>query len=734
MTLRRRALAVALGGSLATLAAAFALGRVHRPGRLAGEVLETSDVVATPLAEADAGSAPLATPGSTFGEDRSAGTASPTEILSPRDVVEVAAGEVRLRARQGTGEVEIWRGGALLFRLTSGRAGAGEISGLAYRRAAGDAWRHLTALRAVEALSNGRRLIFQTDELDAVATLDVTAVAEGVLRGVFRPPVGSAVAGTALAVAADPAELLLGLGERFDGVALGGRRVELWAADRREVGYGASTYLPVPWLLSSRGYGFLLDDPRRSVWDLRAARPEAWTVELAGPTLAFLVVAGPPARAIERLTALTGRPRLPPPLAFGVVKCLIGGETRVLTDAARLKRAGIPVDGIFVFDATDDAANVGWPFVTYDPIPAGTYSDVRRLTASLRRYGYHPLAYLSPDFRPDRASFRRAKDLGYLVRARDGTTWTSPRYGIGLIDVTNPAAVAWWQNGPLRRALIDLDFDGGMLDLGEAVPDDARFGDRDGSEVHNLFPVVLASAMEAGLRALKPDGTFWMRSGYTGGQRYQRGTWSGDPLHSWEPDVGLPSVLSAGLSAGLAGYPFWHTEVGGYVDAGLDPASERELYLRWLQFGAFTTMLRDNYGDRRGHPTDVWTDAETLRLWRRYAKLHQALKPYLLRAAQQSVETGLPLLRHLALAFPEDRRSWSVETEYLLGDDLLVAPVVTFGARTQHAYLPTSRWQHWWTGVVYTGPADVEVPAPVAEIPVFVRVGAPSPLPDPATV
>jgi alpha-glucosidase (family GH31 glycosyl hydrolase) len=479
--------------------------------------------------------------------------------------------------------------------------------------------------------------------------------------------------------------------------------------------------------------GFLLDDPRRSVWELRSQRGDAWAVGVPGANLAYYVIAGQPAQAIDRYTALTGRPPMPPPSALGVVKTLVGGETRVMNDAARLRDSGIPVDGLYVYDAHDPLSGVGWPHVTYDPIPGGTYPDVKRLNAGLHTMGYRSLGYFGPDVRPEWGEYAAASAAGALMRGADGKTWVHPRYNISLIDALNPRAVEWWQRVPLKRALVDLDFDGGMLDLGEAVPLDARFGDATGAEAHNVYPVAYQAAALGALRAYKPDGLLFMRSGWTGGQRNHAGTWSGDPVHSWDPVTGFQSIVPAGLGAGLAGYAYWHTEVGGYVDGGLSPSGERELYLRWLQLGAFSAMLRDQYGDRRGTPTDVWTDAETTALWRRYARIHQALRPYLLNAAAQATATGLPLMRHLAIQFPDDPRAWAEQQEYMLGDDLLVAPVVQPDARQRVVYLPKGAWTHWWTGKVYNGPAEVTVPAPQDQIPVFIRGGATLPLADPAS-
>ncbi len=658
---------------------------------------------------------------------------SPIATGTP-DWVELASGDLTVRVHRQPWAIEARMGGRVVFRELAGAPGDSYYGTLAYTRNSG--WFHVTGMAGAEAIPNGQRVLVATSEPGAgPGKVEITAPLANVVRVAFTPPSGGPIAWTVESVASDDAEALLGLGERFDGVSLAGRRTELWAADRREVGYGDATYLPVPWVLSSRGYGFLLDDTRRSAWEMRSARGDAWAVGTPAGGISYYVIGGQPAQAIERYTALTGRPPLPPRWGLGVVKTAVGGEARVLADAAKLQANGIPVDGVYVWDATDDDVNVGWPHVTFDPVPGGTYPDVKELTGALRAMGYHPLAYFGPDFRPERSSLAKANAAGALVRGADGKAWVSPLYGISLIDATSPRAVDWWTAATFRRALTTLGFDGGMLDLGEAVPKDAQFADGlTGLEVHNAYPVAYEGAAYGAVRSIKPDALLWMRSGFTGAQKFHAATWSGDPVHSWDPVTGLKSIVPAGLGAGLAGYAYWHTEVGGYVDAPLDASSERDLYIRWLELGAFTSMLRDNYGDRHNNPTYTWSDAETVALWRRYARLHQALGPYLWSAAQTAHDTGLPLVRHLAIAYPDDPRAWAEQQEYMLGPDLLVAPVVEPLARQRSVYLPAGDWTLWWTGQTYSGPGDVTVPAPQDQIPVFVRGGATSPLPDPGSL
>jgi alpha-glucosidase (family GH31 glycosyl hydrolase) len=276
--------------------------------------------------------------------------------------------------------------------------------------------------------------------------------------------------------------------------------------------------------------------------------------------------------------------------------------------------------------------------------------------------------------------------------------------------------------------LVDLDLDGGMVDFGDTVPEDALlFDGRTGLQAHNEIPIAYHRALWEEAQRSKPDSVFWMRSGAAGAQRFQTATWSGDPIDNWEPVTGIKSLVPAALSAGLSGFPFWHTEVSGYVQA-LPHEQEKALWLRWLQLGAFCPMLRDHYGEKPRAPVDAWTDAETLREYTRYATIHQRLVPYLYSLAREASETGLPLMRHLALEYPDDALAWHVEDAYLLGPDLLVAPVTDPDAAGRVLYLPRGEWIDWWTGAPRFGPGLTFASADRHTIPVFVRAGAALPL------
>ena len=203
------------------------------------------------------------------------------------------------------------------------------------------------------------------------------------------------------------------------------------------------------------------------------------------------------------------------------------------------------------------------------------------------------------------------------MRRHDGRVYVHAGFQVAWLDYTDPDAVMWW-GASWRRALDDLGYDGGMLDLGELIPPDSVLGrGTPGLQAHNRYPLLYARSAWQDALAARPDGDFTLllRSGALGAQRYQSAQWNGDAVMRWEGPDGLRSMIPAALSFGLSGFPYWHAEVAGYVQADLNPDQERELWLRWLQLATWTSLLRDHLGDyprggdrrlaRRRHPERV---------------------------------------------------------------------------------------------------------------------------------
>jgi alpha-D-xyloside xylohydrolase len=520
---------------------------------------------------------------------------------------------------------------------------------------------------------------------------------------------------------------LLGFGERFTAVDQRGRVVTTWADDRRVAGYGDSTYTPLPFFISSRGYSLALETDVRSTFDLAAERPDRYAWEAETGELSLVFSYGPTARdLVQQQVARTGLPPLPPIWAFGVWKTAIGGEAQVLRDAARLRQLGVPVSALYVFDTLDPESNIGWPYITFEGKRSGPYGALRALTDGLHAQGLKVLTYNTADFHLERPNYAFPAEQGFFLKTTSGQPYVHPGFQLSWLDFSNPQAVAWWRM-LWKRSLVDLGFDGGMLDLGELTPPDARYANGlDGRAMHNRYPALYAQAAFEAVAALKPDSVLLDRSGAAGAQAFQHLQWPGDPLVDWSENNGFKSMLPAALSFGLSGFPYWHPEVGGYLADGLPRDSERELWFRWLELGAFSSLLRDQYGDHQtgSEPVEMWSDDDTIEAYRFYGRLHNSLVPYLYSYARIASETGLPLMRHLALNYPDDTRAWIEEREYTLGDELLVAPVDDEGARTRTLYLPAGRWVDFWSGAIFDGGREVTADAPLDRIPVYVRAGA----------
>jgi alpha-glucosidase (family GH31 glycosyl hydrolase) len=350
----------------------------------------------------------------------------------------------------------------------------------------------------------------------------------------------------------------------------------------------------------------------------------------------------------------------------------------------------------------------------------------------LHKLGFKVLNYFTADFHLDRPNYQEPASHGFLVKRPDGRVYVHPGFQVAWLDYSDPDAVLWW-TASWRRALEVLGYDGGMLDLGELIPPDAALADgSSGLQSHNRYPLMYARSAWEAASLSRPDGDFALvlRSGAAGAQRFQSAQWNGDAVMRWQGPDGLQSMVPAALSFGLSGFPYWHAEVAGYVQADLDHEEERELWLRWLQLATWTSLLRDHLGDHQRSPIDVWLEQRTLNAFRLAARVHASLVPYLYSVAAEASHTGIPVMRYLPMEVPDDPRAWQEEQSYFLGPSFLVAPVVEPGATTRTVYLPAGEWVDYWRGTMYAGGQEVTVPAPLdgPGPPVFARAGALIPL------
>ena len=347
--------------------------------------------------------------------------------------------------------------------------------------------------------------------------------------------------------------------------------------------------------------------------------------------------------------------------------------------------------------------------------------------------------------------FQEAVRRGVLTKHADGSDYTydyqgSTRFSVGQVDFTHPEGPAFY--GDLLDEAATAGYDGWMEDFGEYTPLDALAHDGGTGEAgHNAYvrQYHAAARLYAKTRAKKPLARF-NRSGWTGSAKESQIVWGGDPTTDWGFD-GLRSVVTGGLSMGLSGVSLWGSDIGGFFSLSAPPTSP-EILARWVEVGFASGVMRtqSNGFDLRSRPRAQIFDKDLLPIWRRYARLRTQLYPYLASAQREYDRTGLPMMRHLVLAYPDDPRAAALDDQYLFGDDLLVAPVLTQGATSRKAYLPAGDWVQWWRSVkmddraapqldkpqLHEGNATVSVDAPLDELPLFVRAGTVLPLLDPS--
>ena len=494
-----------------------------------------------------------------------------------------------------------------------------------------------------------------------------------------------------------------------------------------------TSYSPTPFLLSSRGYAVQVRTAADLTVDLTT--PGEVTIAIAAPEAVVDVLTGPdPTAVLTRRADLVGLPPVPPAWGLGVWKSLIGGPARVLADTDRLVADGVPLDAVWIYDLTDPTSGLGWSWPIYRPVPLGTYPDPAALIAALHRRGLRVLGYLSPFLVPGTPGFLEAAARGYLVRNPDGSVYTEPwMYSDrrAYLDFTDPAATGWWQDR-LRYAVGVLGFDGAMQDYGDQAPTTALYADgTPGSLMRDIYPVLYARAAREAVQSVKPGATvLFARSGYTGTQAWVTGRFTGDQTRDWDPRTGLPAVVAGMLNGSLSGWPYWGPDIGGFLGGDEDGERDRELWVRWVELGALSPTMRDMLG-AQVDPIGVRSDPATLATFRGYARLHRALIPYLAGLATQAAASGVPLMRPLWLQDPSDPVAWTIGNQYLLGPDVLVAPVLTAGTTSTSVYLPAGRWRDYWSGREHPGRAWVTVDAATRHIPLFTRAGSPVALPPP---
>lgn len=530
----------------------------------------------------------------------------------------------------------------------------------------------------------------------------------------------------AIDFASQPDEHYLGFGERFNRIDQRGQAIDLYVTNGAS---GGLTYKPIPFFMSSTGYGIrLLTAYRAKVRLACYDDPSVVSIRTENNQLSFQLWTGKPfAELLTRYTQLLGKPLYQPPAwIFGPWKSrdwTTETQSTVEEDLRLQRQLNLP-GTVKLIDAAWESQLNDFQFNENFPDPEGMIAEARKL-------GYRIVIWVGPwivKSDANQPTYDYCAEQGFLIKNSAGETYVhrlgnSPGFMGSCLDFTNPATVAWWQMH--IEKLVKMGFDGFKTDFGEQVPDDAVFYDgRTGLEMHNLYPQIYNQVTYEAMQR-HTQGILLARSAWDGSQPYCA-LFSGDQSSDFGPATGLPSVIKASQNAGISGFPFYASDIGGYFGTPTE-----KVFARWIAFGAFLPIMQlHGLGSR-----EPWKYSKyILDLYRHYAQVHTDLFPYIYTHANLASKTGVPIVRALAFAYPEDPSIWNPlnELQYLFGKDLLVSPVYSGHSEIWSAYLPAGGWRDFWTGQPYYGGQEITLQTAVEDIPIFAKAGAIIPFLDPS--
>ena len=549
----------------------------------------------------------------------------------------------------------------------------------------------------------------------------------------YRRQQGSALSKVEVCFCSNTGERIFGLGQHQHGLLDNkGSVIDL---EQR------NTEVCIPFYISTAGYGFLWNNPGVGRVEL-GTNMTRWVMEATRGIDYYIVAGDTPAEILEKYIDATGHPPLLPDFALGFWQCKLRYRTQeeLLAVVREYKRRGLPL-AIIVSDYFHWRMMGDWAMDPRDwPDPAGMMNELKELGVEL-------MVSIWPTVNPSNSAYTEMTERGLLaqtvhgVQAHTPITDTTPE-GVSMVayyDATNPEARAYvWDK--VKRNYLDHGVRVFWLDADEPelMPMHAEnicYALGTGLEVTNIYPLLHQKGFYDGMLAAGQHEVINLsRSGWAGTQRYGAAVWSGDIYSIFEA---LRAQIPAGLNIAMSGIPWWTTDIGGFMDGDIRTDYFKELIVRWFQYGVFCPLFRLHgvrlplnslYGAQSsGADNEVWSFGDTAyEIIRKLLFLREKLKPYLRVLNQAAHQRGAPPMRPLVYDFPADAVAANLADEFMLGPDLLVAPVVEQGVIARPVYLPAGiTWVEAWTGQELQGGQTLEAAAPIEHIPVYWRKGSP---------
>lgn len=519
---------------------------------------------------------------------------------------------------------------------------------------------------------------------------------------------------------AKPDECYYGTGERFTKMDLSGKTFQL----RNQDGQGVNNrraYKNIPFYLSSENYGLFLHTTSFAKFSLADHSTRSAQVLVEEPLVDFFLIGGDsPEEILFGYRQLTGFPTMPPLWSFGTwmsrMTYFSADEVNEICD--RMRAENFPCDVIHL--------DTGW-FET-DWLCEWKFNDERfpnppEFIQNLKNKGYRVSLWQLPYISYNAIQYKEADENEYISKSErliSGSSNFSVQDFAGTIDLTYDKATEWYKD--LLRKLLEMGVVCIKTDFGEDIHLDAEYRNMSPEKLHNLYPLLYQKAAYEVTKEVTGDGIIWARAGWAGCQRYPL-HWGGDSACSWD---GLAGSLKGGLQLGLSGFGFWSHDVPGFhgVPNFMNSVLPEDIYVRWTQFGVFSSHLR-YHGSHKREPWHYPNIAPIIRKW---LKLRYQLIPYILQQSEITTQTGMPVLRALILHHPNDKTCRQIDDQYYFGENMLVAPVMN-SENKRDIYLPEGTWVHFFTREVFEGERWLKnVEVPLDEMPVFVKQGASIPM------
>lgn len=505
-------------------------------------------------------------------------------------------------------------------------------------------------------------------------------------------------------------ELVYGLGERFTPFVKNGQSVEIWNEDG-----GTSTeqsYKNIPFYLSNRGYGVFVNHPEKVEFEVATEQVSKTAFSVKGESLDYFLINGPTMKdVLVRYTDLTGKPALPPQWTFGLWLSTSFttdyDEETVMSFIDGMEERGIPLS-VFHFDCCW-MREFHWTDFIWDE---RVFPDPKGMLSRIKAKGIKICVWINPYIAQESVLFKEGVKKGYFLKRPNGDVWQWDMWqpGIAIVDFTNPEAKKWYQEK--LEELVDMGVDCFKTDFGERIPTDAVYYDgKDAEKMHNYYTYLYNQAVFEVLEKKKghEEAVVFARSATVGGQKFPV-HWGGD---CWSNYVSMAESLRGGLSLTSSGFGFWSHDIGGF-----ESQSTPDVYKRWAAFGLLSTHSRLHGSTSYRVPWEY--DEESVDVVRFFTKLKLSLMPYLYSGAVATSETGIPMMRSMALEFEGDRNCQYLDKQYMLGDKLLVAPIFDESGEVSY-YLPEGRWINYLTGEIAEGGCWREEKHDYLSIPLWVR-------------